>query len=391
MKRWTEYLQDKSNHSKKSNMNMNSYQESGVFLDSRKQARFSEDCSIMSSDFDEPPRKKRVRAKLDHLSSDEKLDRRKMKNRIAAQTARDRKREKIEKLEERVRSQQDEIEFLKSQLKMVANSTTTNNRSMSAGTPMSINMTSADSGTSEISSDSIPKTTASICMADSSDMNFLIVPGKSQHINNSNNTTTTTNLDNCANFASPHSPGSSTSGAYSASPIPECLDTHIESVVGETDVTKLMDDIIQLDRSLHGDSSTDASFGSAASISVPQQQDKDTAYQSPLVENSAGWTSIQLMLLLMISKVHRLFSMRVNCCATIHSGPNRSSIDNDEIGPCNNLYDYILQTKCIDFRRAAEAIISNKNNVRQQKLIALEFMYIYLYNVELFRTRLHCN
>lgn len=346
---------------------------------SRKRTRNLESCSTMSSELGELPKRKRVRAKLDHLTPDEKLNRRKMKNRIAAQTARDRKRERIDKLEDQVRIQQEEIEFLKSQLQMVASQGSFSDcpiPDVSVGAPMSINVTSADSGINPLSSSSTNST------QDSNDMDQLVIP-KKEHLDNP-----TTSGNFYSGSASPRSPGSS-SGAYSASPIPESLDTHIDSVVGEPDEAKLMDEIIQLDQSLHCETGNNMSFGSAASINVTQQQYEDVVYQSPLVENSAGWTSIQLMLLLMISKVHRLFSKKTNCCTTIHSGVDNLNYHCDQVGSCNNLYDYILQTRCIDFRRAAEAIISNKNNVRQQKLVALEFVYIYLYNVKLFRDRLH--
>jgi len=72
-------------------------------------------------DFDdlmEPPRK---RERLTHLSAEEKLFRRKMKNRIAAQTARDRKKAHMGDLEERIRRLETENATLKAenvQLKM---------------------------------------------------------------------------------------------------------------------------------------------------------------------------------------------------------------------------------------------------------------------------------
>lgn len=49
-----------------------------------------------------------------------------------------------------------------------------------------------------------------------------------------------------------------------------------------------------------------------------------------------------------------------------------------EDGFRGNLYDYILQTHCIDFRRAAESIITNKNSIHQQRLIALDYVNKYL-------------
>ena len=68
-----------------------------------------------SSDEDEqstaPPVRKR--ANLDHLSPEEKLMRRKLKNRVAAQNARDKKRAKIDEMEALIQQLQDENQMLK--------------------------------------------------------------------------------------------------------------------------------------------------------------------------------------------------------------------------------------------------------------------------------------
>lgn len=47
-------------------------------------------------------KKKRIREKLDHLSHEEKLMRRKIKNRQSAQSARDRKKNKMQTLEKKI-------------------------------------------------------------------------------------------------------------------------------------------------------------------------------------------------------------------------------------------------------------------------------------------------
>lgn len=74
---------------------------------------YQSECDSMDSDqiidpldldsLDEPKiKKKRIREKLDHLSHEEKLMRRKMKNRVSAQSARDRKRKLLSTLEKKI-------------------------------------------------------------------------------------------------------------------------------------------------------------------------------------------------------------------------------------------------------------------------------------------------
>jgi len=57
---------------------------------------------IKCESYDGFERPKRKRQRLDHLSQEEKMMRRKLKNRMAAQTARDRKKVKMQDLEEEV-------------------------------------------------------------------------------------------------------------------------------------------------------------------------------------------------------------------------------------------------------------------------------------------------
>ncbi len=65
--------------------------------------KMSEDCRP------QPPRK---RANLDHMTPEEKLMRRKLKNRVAAQNARDKKRAKMEEMEETIKQLQEETRLL---------------------------------------------------------------------------------------------------------------------------------------------------------------------------------------------------------------------------------------------------------------------------------------
>ena len=54
----------------------------------------------------QPPARKR--ANLDHMSSEEKMMRRKLKNRVAAQNARDKKRVKMDDMEDRIKQLEDQ-------------------------------------------------------------------------------------------------------------------------------------------------------------------------------------------------------------------------------------------------------------------------------------------
>jgi hypothetical protein len=133
---------------------------------------------------------------------------------------------------------------------------------------------------------------------------------------------------------------------------------------------------------VNDDNGDGVSIESAALINEPQQQVQDTSTGLQLAGNSLGWTSVQLMLILMISRIHHRLSAKIGCCLRV---PTRSN-ETDEMDPNNcNLYDYLLHTKCVDFRRAAETIISNKNNVRHQRLIALDFVQKYLYHTNFTR------
>lgn len=335
----------------------------------------SGDSSAMSIDFN-PPKKKRVRARLDHMTPEEKQERRKEKNRQAAQTARDKKKNIMEHLErankrlleynkkeseerrklaEANRKLQEELEQLKRLLaaQSVIQPTATMDSQQSSSSnqdckniPM-INVN--DSGISDVDSSSkTPSVTGdhpnmdnlAISCSESSDYAF--------------SPDSTVRIINTPTVVSP-----------------EPSYEYIDSILGDTDERAFEDKFDQLADYIYG-RSTDTSFEPAALISVSPKQMQETSSRSSSVENSVGWTSVQLMLLLLITQAHRLSLATTSCCPRV---PRSKSIQTeDERTMIGNLYDYILSTRCIDFRRAAEAIIANKNNIRQQSSIAFRFV-----------------
>ncbi|KAI1280834.1 X-box-binding protein 1 [Halotydeus destructor] len=62
-----------------------------------------------SDGLDNRPKKKRVRTNLNHMSQEDKLNRRKLKNRVAAQSARDRKKAKMDDMESHAASLSQEL------------------------------------------------------------------------------------------------------------------------------------------------------------------------------------------------------------------------------------------------------------------------------------------
>jgi X box-binding protein 1 len=72
-------------------------------------------CSSEDSDDSKPMARKR--ANLDHLSSEEKMMRRKLKNRVAAQNARDKKRVRMDSMEDCLKKVEDELEMVQAENK----------------------------------------------------------------------------------------------------------------------------------------------------------------------------------------------------------------------------------------------------------------------------------
>lgn len=79
---------------------------------------------LISSSSNSHPAPPRKRERLTHLSMEEKLNRRKMKNRVAAQTARDRKKDRVGKLEKALQLLMEENSKLRSDNRNLINENT---------------------------------------------------------------------------------------------------------------------------------------------------------------------------------------------------------------------------------------------------------------------------
>lgn len=80
-----------------------------------------ESCSSAESDLSEFLVRGNRKRKLDHLSWEEKVQRKKLKNRVAAQTSRDRKKAKMQDMEKTIEKQSKELEALKKQCNRLQN------------------------------------------------------------------------------------------------------------------------------------------------------------------------------------------------------------------------------------------------------------------------------
>lgn len=72
--------------------------------------RIHDDIDLNHDDSESPKRK---RANLSHMTSEEKMKRRRLMNRVAAQNARDKKKVKLEKMEKIIESMESELENLR--------------------------------------------------------------------------------------------------------------------------------------------------------------------------------------------------------------------------------------------------------------------------------------
>jgi len=331
----------------------------------------------------EPPKKKRHRACLDHLTSEQKQQRRKEKNRQAAQTARDRKRQNMDRL-------MAENEMLKLRLRQYEElfrlgQTSTQGPQQAPVTildPTSAKMShlavpqvqaATDSGVSDVDSNS---KMSSPNLAAENQMDYLTIPQSSSAA------TTTT-------------PDSMFDGRYdhlSLSPASIDDDQLIDSFIGQENEQELTKEVQKVVNYIdNGVTSSDVPFGSAVSINVPPLQEQGTSSKSHHLTtvNSLGWTSIQLMLVILITRVHHLLSVRIGCCRKAqevkrpysnHSNNTDNQTLKDSQGTPHNLsiVDYILNTRCSKYCGAVEQITANKENITRQREIALDFVNKYL-------------
>lgn len=284
---------------------------------------------------------KRHRSDLSKLTPSEKLERRRWKNKIAAQTARDRRKTLIQHLEQENRKLRIENELLKVRLQSNSSCDKTMFEAMTRIVPQ----------IQKISQEF--KQTNSFINQEANEIGFNTDNSQPENLELSKNVTS---------LPLPISPSaqSSTSGAFSASTTDDYQPT---MDFGETDEVQLVEDVLQLHDTFFNDNGK-ISLESAELINVSQPKRQGSS-RSSTIASSIGWTSIQLMLLSMITRTHVLYLKKTECCA-----PNLES----KLHPYDNLFDIVYQSKCSNFRQAAEAIISNKSNLERAQVA---FNYVY--------------